>query len=210
MWIYRSRRHPRVQKNSALISFWCLITQLENLIKIVPKLIPLLFGVTVIADRYILDMLVDGTASIHETLAEPRLGFRLLLRLLPKPDKAFLIEVDPRVAFRRKPDLPRISDYTERLSLYRQAARPLGVIVLDGGLSVEEIQQEIRDKVAVFVPKSQVFPRAPIPVALDPMSANHRDRCIPRSFRPMLTGKRRGVTTWLAGSSSELASVGKS
>src|SRR3989304_10412862 len=130
---------PLFRRTSRLVSFWCLITQLENIAKITPKLIPLLFGRTVIADRYVLDMLVDGTASLHEPLDRPRLGFMLLLRLLPKPDKAFLIEIDPWTAFKRKPDLPQISDYTERMGLYLQQAARLGITSIDGGLTVEQL-----------------------------------------------------------------------
>jgi len=162
---------PLFQKNSALISLWCLVTQLENIIKIVPKLIPLLFGKTVIADRYVLDMLVDGTASIHESVAQPRLAFRLLLRLLPKPDKAFLIEVAPRVAFKRKPDLPGVSDYTERLSLYRQVAGVLGVATLNGSLSVEELEQEIWDQLSDFLPKDVTPLKTSISSRMNPRAA---------------------------------------
>jgi thymidylate kinase len=182
---------PLFQKSSALVSFWCLITQLENLIKIVPKLIPLLLGRTVIADRYVLDMLVDGTASIHESVAQPRLAFRLLSRLLPKPDKAFLIEVDPIVAFKRKPDLPRISDYTERLSMYHQMAGALGVATLNGRASVEELEQQIWEQVSELLPRVIARPKALID-RLSPRAASASER--PSTFRNYQRGRSLNTT----------------
>jgi thymidylate kinase len=128
---------------SHLNSLWCLVTQIDNLIKATPKvLIPMMLGLTVISDRYVLDMLVDGIAGMREDPTRLRLGFKLL-RLLPRPRRSFLIMVNADVAFKRKQDLPRLSDYTQRLDLYEILGRRMGAVFLDGRKTPEEIHQNV-------------------------------------------------------------------
>ncbi len=59
-------------------------------------------------------MPVDRTPGLNDRLGTMRLGYQLL-RSLPKPNYAFFIDIDPEVAFGRRPDLPQLSDYAERL-----------------------------------------------------------------------------------------------
>jgi hypothetical protein len=133
----------RIPRASRLNSLWCLATQIDNLVKASPKvLLPMFLGLTVISDRYVLDMLVDGIAGMNEDAARLRLGFKLL-RLLPRPRCSFLIMVDAGVAFKRKQDLPTLFDYTQRLSLYDDLGRRLGAVVLDGRETPEEIHRKV-------------------------------------------------------------------
>src|SRR5438094_10532897 len=90
----------------------------------------MLLGRSVICDRYVLDMLVDGMAGLHDRPGRMRLGFNLL-RLFPRPDLAFFMDIDPEVAFKRKPDLPTLEDYVERLRLYRELTSIWGVTVVN-------------------------------------------------------------------------------
>ncbi len=87
-------------------------------------------------------MLVDGIAGMNEEATRLRLGFKLL-RLLPRPRWSFLIMVSADVAFQRKQDLPGLSDYTQRLSLYNDLGQRLGAIVLDGRETPEEIRRKV-------------------------------------------------------------------
>ncbi len=132
-----------IPRTSHLNSLWCLVTQIDNLIKATPKvLIPMLLGATVISDRYVLDMLVDGIAGMNEDATRLRLGFKLL-RLLPRPGRSFLIMVKADVAFKRKQDLPSLSDYTQRLALYEQLGQRMGAVFLDGRETPEEIRRKV-------------------------------------------------------------------
>ena len=133
----------RLPSRGGLTSLWCILTQVENIVKTGVKLVfPLLLGRTVICDRYALDMVVDGMAGLHDTPGHTRLGFRLL-QLLPMPNFAFFMDIDPEVAFRRKPDLPGLEDYVERLRLYRELSSRWGVIIVDARVSPETIHSRI-------------------------------------------------------------------
>ena len=133
----------RIPKASRLNSLWCLATQIDNLVKATPKVfLPMLLGLTVISDRYVLDMLVDGIAGMNEDATRLRLGFKLL-RLLPRPISSFLIMIDAEVAFNRKQDLPSLSDYTQRLNLYKDIGEKQGATILDGRETPEEIHLKV-------------------------------------------------------------------
>jgi thymidylate kinase len=134
-----------------LTSLWCILTQVENIVKTGVKLVfPLILGRTVICDRYALDMAVDGMAGLHDPAYRTRLGFQLL-RLLPKPDFAFFMDIDPEVAFKRKPDLPSLDDYVERLGLYRELSSRWGVNIVNARVSPDAIHSKIWQRIATEI-----------------------------------------------------------
>jgi thymidylate kinase len=138
----------RIPENSGIASLWCFLTQLDNLLKTgVKVIIPLILGYTVLCDRYTLDLLVEGMADLHDPSTSKRLGYKLV-RLLPRPKVAFFVDVSAEVAFSRKPDLPSLSHFAERVRLYRELRSPTGVELLNGTGTPETIHQQIWDKVS--------------------------------------------------------------
>ena len=141
----------RIPRNSGLASLWCFLIQLDNLLKNGLKvIIPLLLRRTVICDRYVLDLLVDAMGDLHDGPATKRIGYRLL-HLMPRPDHAFVITIEPEVAFARKPDMPTISHFVERERLYSQMADKMRVEKLDGLLSPAAIHQKIWESLSKLV-----------------------------------------------------------
>src|SRR3989441_2246807 len=135
-------------RKGGLASLWCILTQLENVVKTGLKLVfPMLLGRSVICDRYVLDMLVDGMYGLHDSPGRKRLGFKLL-RLFPRPDFAFFMDIDPEVAFKRKPDLPTLKDYVERLDLYRMLSSRWGVTIVNARSQPNVIRREIWDSIS--------------------------------------------------------------
>jgi thymidylate kinase len=142
----------RNPKNEAIASLWCFATQLENLLKTSLKVfLPLTLGRTIICDRYALDMLVDGISDLHDSPSKVRLGFKLL-ELLPRPDQAFLIDIDAEAAYGRKPDLPSVSYNVKRVRLYLDLCRQAGVKVLDGRRSPDAIHRDVWRLVSGIAP----------------------------------------------------------
>jgi thymidylate kinase len=139
-------------KNEAIASLWCFATQLENFLKTSLKIFfPLTIGRTVICDRYALDLMVDGKSDLNDPPTRRRLGFRLL-RLLPRPDWAFLIDIDAEAAYGRKPDLPSVSHNVKRIRLYLDLCKQAGVKVMDGRKSAETIHEEIWRLLSSLIP----------------------------------------------------------
>jgi len=149
----------RLPSKGGLTSLWCILTQVENIVKTGVKLVfPLLLGRTVICDRYVLDMVVDGMAGLHDPPSHTRLSFRLL-QLLPKPSFAFFMDIDPEVALKRKPDLPALEDYVERLQLYRELSSQWGVTVVNARVSAETIHRSIWSIISSGLPPGEELTR---------------------------------------------------
>src|SRR5437899_10881777 len=104
----------RISQKGALASLWSTLTQVDNFIKTGPMvMIPLMLGHTVICDRYVLDLMVEGMADLKDQPGRTRFGLTLL-RFLPRPQQAFLVRVDPTLACDRKPDRPTLHNFTAR------------------------------------------------------------------------------------------------
>src|SRR5207249_8644643 len=94
----------RLPSRGGLTSLWCILTQVENIVKTGVKLVfPLLLGRTVICDRYALDMVVDGMAGLHDTTGHMRLEIGRA-HVLPKPNFAFVMDVAPEVVVISQPE----------------------------------------------------------------------------------------------------------
>jgi thymidylate kinase len=141
----------RVPKNESIASLWVFATQLENLLKTSLKVIlPLTLGRAVVCDRYVLDLLVDGMSDLHDPPSRMRFGFRLL-RLLPRPDFAFLVDIDAEVAYARKPDLPSVSHNLARIQQYHALYNQVGVKIIDGRNPPEMIHRDVWTRVSEVV-----------------------------------------------------------
>jgi thymidylate kinase len=98
-------------------------------------------GRVVICDRYTLDSKIHLRYAYGEERA-----FRfqtILIRFLsPRPERAYLLDVSPETATRRKQDYPLVEN-ARRARLYREEAERLGVQRLDGERPHEAICEEL-------------------------------------------------------------------
>jgi thymidylate kinase len=141
----------QVPKNESIASLWVLVTQLENLLKTSLKLIlPLTLGRAVVCDRYVLDLMVDGISDLHDPPSKVRFGFKLL-RFLPRPDFAFLVDIDAEAAYARKPDLPSVSHNIARIQQYHELYNQAGVRIIDGRNPPDLIHREVWTRVSGVV-----------------------------------------------------------
>ena len=97
----------------------------------------------IIFDRYIYDEL----ANLPITRPAVRLYISLLLRLVPKPDLAYVVDADPEAAHRRKPEYPPEFVRKNRDSYITLSRLVQGMTVL-APLSVDETVAKIRESIA--------------------------------------------------------------
>jgi thymidylate kinase len=104
----------------------------------------------VIFDRYFYDQL----AILPIEVKAVRIYARLLFKLLPRPDLAYLMDADPEAAFTRKPEYP-----LEFLKQYRRSyllvRKLMGGITLIHALPLEETSREVADefkRARIFAP----------------------------------------------------------
>lgn len=92
----------------------------------------------VIFDRYIYDEL----ANLPLNSSVMRWYVRVLLRLSPKPDVAFVVDADPEAAYRRKPEYP-LAFVKENRNAYLRLSDFAGGMNIVGPASIEIMKAQI-------------------------------------------------------------------
>jgi dTMP kinase len=120
-----------------------LLMFLDFQIRILVKIrLPLLFGKTVVCDRYAYDSIVDLVLS---NLYSQRFG-RILIRSIPKPQAIFLMDVsEEMVSMRREFESKQF--LREKKKTYLKLARNLGFSIMDTSKDFAKNQRAIRQKV---------------------------------------------------------------
>jgi hypothetical protein len=92
-------------------------------------------SVLFVFDRHMADMLVDPRRYRYRG---PRRFLDLLLAWSPRPDVSVLVDIDPHIAHRRKPELP-LAEMRRQADAYRALAGHIpNFIKIDGTVSVDE------------------------------------------------------------------------
>jgi thymidylate kinase len=97
----------------------------------------------VIADRY----LYDELANLNLKKSANRAYVRTLLKLVPRPDVAFLLDADPAQARARKPEYPVEFVQSNRASYLALAALARNIEIVEP-LSVQQVREVIRRKMS--------------------------------------------------------------
>jgi thymidylate kinase len=92
----------------------------------------------VIFDRYI----YDEFANLPLQIRAVRAYIRLLLKLVPKPDVAYVLDADPFQARARKPEYPIEFLHVNRDS-YRVLSDLVGGMVAIGPMPIRDVEQEV-------------------------------------------------------------------
>jgi thymidylate kinase len=101
----------------------------------------------VIFDRYIYDEL----ANLPLNPLPVRVFIHLLLKLVPKPDIAYLIDADPVEARTRKPEYPLEFLHRNR-EAYLSLSRLTGAITIIEPLTVEAMEMKVKEAFARKLP----------------------------------------------------------
>ncbi|MEW6033656.1 MAG: hypothetical protein AB1603_02240 [Chloroflexota bacterium] len=147
----RSRVKKSLFSNQFLAVLYQSVVLAQYVLHVWTKVkIPLLRGKSIVCDRYIYDSVIDLAVDFHYSIRKMDRLMSGLLRILPRPDLVFLIDLAEETAFARNiPKGERLTaDYfSERVALYRYLTRRHGMVVVDGAQSVEEIGNIIESKV---------------------------------------------------------------
>lgn len=100
-------------------------------------------GFTVVCDRFIYDALVELMADTGDERLHEKLVGRLILKLKPKLNMVFLLDVDETVAFRRKLDLPNLSYLVRRRRNYYLIANHLHIPIINAERPFYLVHKEI-------------------------------------------------------------------
>jgi len=106
----------------------------------------------VVCDRYTWDTLVDFRLNFPQEQVEQWWLWRLLMRLTPQPDTAFLLLIPVTESVRRSklknepfPDAPEV--LASRLAQYKALAKQGYWLVLDGRFPIKKLHQTIQSQI---------------------------------------------------------------
>ncbi|MGA9352746.1 MAG: thymidylate kinase [Terriglobales bacterium] len=106
----------------------------------------------IIFDRYLYDQLVN--LGIHYRAS--RVYTRLLLKMIPHPDIAYLLDADPALARTRKPEYP-IEFLRNARACYLAISKMAGMRVIHGGTQ-QEVSNSVRCALANVLGRSSDWP----------------------------------------------------
>ncbi len=142
---YVSQKKMKLKSNYLLSRIYMYALLLDQVLQTITKIsIPLLFGKTVICDRYVYDTVITDIA-IDFNLSNDEIIelINKIFCIVPKPDIVFYIDVPEEVAYRRKNDVAHISYLAERRKCYKRIAERYSLITLNGAKSINDIFEKI-------------------------------------------------------------------
>ena len=109
--------------------------------------VPLIFGRSVVSDRYIYDVVANLAVDLGYSDEASGSLLSKLSHLLPKPNITFLIDMSEEACYPRKNDIPSIEHLKWRRKIYLSIGKEVGTNMLDGSVSIRELEDIIQDEV---------------------------------------------------------------
>jgi hypothetical protein len=106
--------------------------------------LPLRMGVTIVCERFVLDMLVDLMVALDDPLFHRRLPGAWFLHLLPRHSKTVVLDLDADTVRQRRGDLRFDKRLEARLKVYCKLAADVSLPQLLTARSIDEVALEIR------------------------------------------------------------------
>lgn len=147
-------RRKDYHKSKILRRIWNYIVIFDFLYIYLSKVkVPLLIGKNVVCDRYVYDMIAS---LMYDGLYSER-GSKILLKLIPKPDLIFMLDIPEDVSDSRKSDtkdavnIKESDNAIDYLRIHRNAylkiAESLNIPVIDATREFDELHEEMYLKV---------------------------------------------------------------
>jgi dTMP kinase len=130
-------------KSKLAAPLWLWISAADMLVVSLWKIqLPLRRGNAVIADRYVVDALVDLMSDTRITDLN-RYAYKIMLRLSGRRSLAAVLTVEEEESLRRKDDSISAAYLMQRQQLYLSVARELRIPVIDAGPSIEVVWSSV-------------------------------------------------------------------
>ena len=137
---YRELKFCTSSRHKYLSSIYGYVWILDYIFQAVMKVGLLSFlGRRLIIDRYVFDTVLNASLTANWTTDTTHRILGGLLKILPRPDVVFLIDLPEIVAFERKSDIQSIEYLQDRRHRYLEMAGIYGFIKLDGQVEPQAI-----------------------------------------------------------------------
>ncbi len=111
--------------------------------------IPMQMGISLVCERYVLDMAVDLAVALRQERFLSAAPARRLMALLPKDASVFLLDLDVETLLVRRPELAHDRNLEVKLHLYRRLAELKGLPQLSGHQFAEMLTSYIWQQVGI-------------------------------------------------------------
>ena len=130
---------------SDFISFvypWILLmdTVLFTTVKVY---IPMLYGNTIVCDRFVYDTLIDVAVATRDHKIYDKAVGKLFLKLIPENARIVMLNLDKAIVISRREELMDDVTFDERYELYRSFSDEFGIRVVENGGAVEDVNKLI-------------------------------------------------------------------
>lgn len=115
--------------------------------------VPLMRGDVIVCDRYIHDTVADLAVDYGYSDEKVQKTLRSYLRLFPKPDLVFLMDLPEELAYQRKGDVPSIDYLTERRKIYLNIGDDCKVVAIDATKGLIELEDIVKSRVFEYLGK---------------------------------------------------------
>lgn len=151
---YLSKSNAMFRQHWVLRRGWTDVSLIEHAVEANLAVQPhLRAGRAVICDRYIYKSIVNLAILLDLELTElPQLLRHPAVRLVPKPNLYFLMDLPASVAAARKTDLPSLEYVARRVPVYRALAAYAGMPVVDATQSQDAIAADLWSEVSRHIP----------------------------------------------------------
>jgi len=112
--------------------------------------LPLLFGKSVICDRYVYDTATDFVVDFGYSKEKIQTMLKNLFRVVPKPVLAFLVDLPEEIAYQRnlpKHDISSVTYLSVRRRIYLNINEEHKMTLLDGTKNLRDLESEVFSKV---------------------------------------------------------------
>jgi thymidylate kinase len=115
--------------------------------------IPLLMGITVVCERFVLDILVDLAVAFRDQDIFQRFSSKLFLKLLPHNTTIFVLDLDVETIQERRTDLRLDRSLASKVAMFRQMTKDYSLSMLSSQMPIPEQSQLIWEAVEKDLPE---------------------------------------------------------
>ena len=139
----QTKGYGSYRRSGYALALWLVVVMFDYVARLQYLRWRLLRGNVVLADRYLCDAQVEFAMRLPHS---PRLAatlIRMLRWAAPRPDREYLIRVDPKLSDHRAPPLPGEPDRETVCAAYDRIALGYAMQVVDGNRDLEVVASEV-------------------------------------------------------------------
>lgn len=132
---------PVTRNKNSLLKLWFIPAFIDVWLGYILKIRPMLSKYDfVIADRFYTDM----WANLAYYGYLPQLALGIFLKFLPKPDRAFILSLDPKIVQQRESEFPP-DYYADQAKIYNSLPKYVDFYIIDASQEQKKVFREIKE-----------------------------------------------------------------